>query len=72
MAIWSTLAAWLLVLVAVSMALVFSGTWPVVIDQARELIKAVGSPRTIALVLLVVSGLVVSTWSHSCRASTSA
>ncbi len=62
MTIWSTLAAWLLVLVAIPVALTLSGTWPVVIERARQVIEAVGTPRAIVIVLLVFSGLLASTW----------
>ena len=62
MTIWSTLAAWLLVLVAIPLALTLSGTWPVVIEQARQGIEAVGTPRAIVIVLLGLSGLLASTW----------
>ena len=62
MAIWSTLAAWLLVLVAIPLALMLSGTWPVVSERARQAIDLVGALRGIAIVMLVLSGLVASTW----------
>jgi hypothetical protein len=62
MTIWSTLAAWMLVFVAVPLALTLSGTWPLVIDRAREGIEAVGAPRVIVIVLLGSAGLVASTW----------
>ena len=61
-AIWSTLAAWLLVLVAIPLALRLSGTWPVVIERARQVIEVVGTPRAIAIVLLGFSALLASTW----------
>lgn len=60
--IWSTLAAWLLVIVAIPLALRLSGTSPVVIDWARQLIEAVGTPRAIAIVLLGFMGFMASTW----------
>ena len=60
--IWSTAAAWLLVLVAVPLALELSGTAPVVIERAGWLVEAVGTPRAIVLVLLIFSGLIASTW----------
>ena len=60
--IGSTAAAWLLVLVAVPLALRLSGTEPVVIERARWLVEAVGMPRAIVLVLLVISGSIASTW----------
>ncbi len=62
MAMWSTLAAWLLVLVAVPVALKFSATGPMVIDWARKVIEAVGTPRAVALALLATSALLSSTW----------
>lgn len=60
--IWSTLVAWLLVLVAIPVALTLSGTWPVVIERARQVSDAIGTPRAVAIVLLGFSGLVVWTW----------
>ena len=36
MAIWSTVAAWLLVLIAIPLGLMLSGTWQMVIDRARQ------------------------------------
>jgi hypothetical protein len=68
MAIWSTLAAWLLVLAAIPVALTWSGTWPTVIERARQAIEAVGTPRAIVLVLLGFSGLLVSTWKQLVQA----
>ena len=59
---WSTAAAWLLVLIAIPLALTLSGTAPVVMSQARWLVGAVGTSRAIVLVLLALSGLIVSTW----------
>ena len=64
MAIWSTLAAWLLVLVAIPLALRLSGTWPVVIERARRGIEFVGTVHAIAIVLLGFSWLLASTWRH--------
>ncbi|MBI4540399.1 MAG: hypothetical protein HY704_12930 [Gemmatimonadetes bacterium] len=62
MAIRSTLAAWLLVLVAIPTALTLSGTWPVVIERARQVSDAIGSPRAVAIGILGFSGLVTWTW----------
>jgi hypothetical protein len=62
MAIGSTLAAWLLVLGAIPLGLTLSGTWPVVIERARQGIETVGTPRAIVFGLLGVSGLLASTW----------
>jgi hypothetical protein len=60
--IWSTLAAWLLVVVAIPLALRLSGTWPMVMGHAREFIDVVGMPRAIAWALLAFSLLLASTW----------
>jgi hypothetical protein len=60
--IWSTLAAWFLVLVAIPLALRLTGTFPLVIEWTHDLIEAVGTPRAIAIVLLGLSALVASTW----------
>lgn len=64
MAIWSTMIAWMLVLASIPLALIFSGTWPVVIERAAQGVEAVGTVRAIVIVLLGLSGLVVSTWSQ--------
>jgi len=61
-AIWSTLVAWLLVLVAVPIALALSGTWPVVTDGVIEVIEVLGRPRAIVIALLGFTGLLASTW----------
>ena len=62
MAMWSTLAAWLLVLVAVPVALTLTATGPMVIDGASRVIEAVGTPRAVVLALLASSALLSSTW----------
>ncbi len=62
MAIWSTLAAWLLVLVAMPLALEWSGTWPLVTERARRMNDAIGSPRAATVVLLILAGFIVATW----------
>ncbi len=59
---WSTLAAWMLVLVATPVALKFSGAAPVVIERAHRLVEVVGMPRAIAIVLLAAAALLASTW----------
>jgi hypothetical protein len=62
MAIWSTLAAWLLVLVAMPLALEWSGTWSVVTERVGRLNGAIGTPRTATVVLLILAGFIVATW----------
>ena len=39
-AMWSTLVAWLLVLVAMPIGLALSGTWPVVVDRVVEAVES--------------------------------
>ncbi len=62
MAMWSTLAAWLLVLIAIPAALVLSDTWPMVMDKGRGAIEFMGTPRTIVLLLVIILGFIASTW----------
>ncbi len=62
MALWSTLAAWLVVLVALPLTLEWSGTWPIVTDQVRRMHDAIGTPRAATVVLLVLAGFSVATW----------
>jgi hypothetical protein len=58
----STLAAWLLVLVAIPPALRLSGTWPLVAERARRLAEVMGTPRAAAIALLCIVALMASTW----------
>jgi hypothetical protein len=60
--IWSALAAWVLVLVAIPLALRLSGTLPVVVDWNRQLVEAAGTPRSIAIVLLALTAFMTATW----------
>ncbi len=62
MAMWSTLAAWLVVLVAMSLALEWSGTWSVVTEGVRRMNDAIGTPRAATVVLLILAGFIVATW----------
>src|SRR5205809_5865003 len=62
MAMWSTLAAWLVVLVAMPLALEWSGTWSVVTEHARRMDDAIGTPRAATVVLLILAGFIVATW----------
>ncbi len=62
MAIRSTLTAWLLVLVAVPIALHLSATRPLVIEKLGGAVAAIGTPRSVVLALLVLWVLVSSTW----------
>jgi hypothetical protein len=60
--IWSTIAAWLLVLVTLMLTLILSDIWPMLMERARRVNEVVGTPRVVVIVLLVLSGLIVSTW----------
>jgi hypothetical protein len=62
MAIWSTIAAWMLVLIATPLALKFSGTSAVVLERWRRLSEVVGTPRAVVVLLLILSGCIASTW----------
>jgi hypothetical protein len=62
MAIWSTFAAWLLVLIAIPLALKLSGTSALVLERWRALSEIVGTPRVVVLLLLVLAGCIASTW----------
>ncbi|MEO8580398.1 MAG: hypothetical protein ABI469_09115 [Gemmatimonadales bacterium] len=60
--IWSTLATWLFVLLAIPLALTLSETWPVVTERYSRLSGAIGTPRAVVIVLLTISGLIAATW----------
>jgi hypothetical protein len=62
MTVWSTAAAWLLVLIAVPVALELSGTLSIVLDRWHHLGRVVGTPRATVALLLVVGGCIASTW----------
>jgi hypothetical protein len=62
MAMWSTLAAWLLVLVALPLALEWSGTWSVVTERVRRMNDAIGTPHAATVVLLILAGFIIATW----------
>jgi hypothetical protein len=59
---WSTGATWMLVCVAVPLALVASGTLPIVIERARATQTVFGTPRSIAILLGGFVGFVLWTW----------
>jgi hypothetical protein len=61
-ALLSTLAAWVIVAVAVPVALMWSGATEPISNIARNVDGALGRPRAIVLGLLVLAGLVGSTW----------
>jgi hypothetical protein len=62
MALASTLTAWLLVLVAVPRGIAVAGRWPVVVDEVQGFTDFFGAPRAIAVALLLLLGLLSTTW----------
>jgi len=62
MAMGSTLAAWLLVFVALPLALAWSGTWSVMMDRVQRMNGAIGASRAVVFVMLVLTGFIVTTW----------
>ncbi len=62
MTIRSTLVAWLLVLVAIPLGLTLSDTWPELNQLTRRLSDAIGTTRAAVVTLLLVAGLMASTW----------
>ena len=61
-ALLSTLAAWAIVAVAVPVALLWSDAAEPILEIARNVDDALGRPRAIILGLLILAGLVGSTW----------
>ena len=59
---WSTLAAWLLVLIAAPLGLVWSDTWPIVTKAVRAIAAIIGVPRATVILLLILALLIASTW----------
>lgn len=62
MAVWSTAAAWVLVIAAAPAALVLSDTWGIVADRAQRFAGVVGAPRAIVFGALALGMLVLTTW----------
>jgi len=62
MAMASTLFAWLLVLVAVLLGITVAGRWPLVVEEAQGLTDFFGAPRAVVVALLLLLGLLASTW----------
>jgi len=64
MALTSTLATWVLVLLAIPFALKFSETDAVVLEHWRHFSAIVGTPRAFVLLLLVLWGFIALTWTQ--------
>jgi len=59
---WSTVAAWLVVLIAIPLALVWSDTWPMLAHRTRRFAEVAGTPRVVVFAVLVLAGFISSTW----------
>ena len=64
MAIASTTTAWVVVLLAIPVALRFSGTGAVVLEHWRRFSAVVGTPRATVLLVLVLWGFIALTWTQ--------
>ncbi|HJQ09575.1 MAG TPA: hypothetical protein VJ840_00960 [Gemmatimonadaceae bacterium] len=64
MAIASTIIAWIFVLLAIPLALKFSGTDTVVLENWRRFSAYVGALRASVLLLLVLWGFIALTWTQ--------
>jgi hypothetical protein len=62
MTLASTGLAWLLIIVAVPIALEWSGEMPLVVERSRRFAQTVGTPRAVVFLLVVVAAFIVSTW----------
>lgn len=62
MTVWSTIAAWLLVLVAVPLALAWSGTGDMAWSFGRRRVEDFGVARAVVLLLIVLGAFVLTTW----------
>jgi hypothetical protein len=62
MAIRSTLSAWLLLLLAMTLAVELSGASAVVLERWRAFSGVVGAPRAVVALLLIFGGCIASTW----------
>jgi hypothetical protein len=62
MTAWSTIAAWVLVLVAVTLALELSGTSAALLERWRRLSEVMGTPRAVVALLLILCGCIAATW----------
>lgn len=64
MAIRSVSVTWLLVLLAMTIALKLSGTSGLVLERMSRLSEIVGTPRAIVSVLLLLGGCIAATWTQ--------
>ena len=64
MAIRSVSVTWLLVLLAMMIALALSGTSGLLLERLRRLSEIVGAPRAVVAVLLLIGGCIAATWTQ--------
>ena len=64
MAIRSVSVTWLLVLLAMMIALTLSGTSGLLLERLRRLSEIVGAPRAVVAVLLLIGGCIAATWTQ--------
>jgi len=62
MTILTTIAAWLLVLIATPIALKLSGASVVVLERWHRLNEVVGTPRAVVMLLLILLACIGATW----------
>ena len=62
MAVWSTLAAWLILLAFMAIGFTWSGADRVLIEWAKILDDQLGRPRAVIAALMVLAGLISLTW----------
>jgi hypothetical protein len=62
MTIRSVLTTWAIVLIAIPIAIAWSGSWPTLLGWSRDVAATIGAPRAIVLLLVIVASLMLSTW----------
>jgi len=62
MAMWSTFAAWVLILLFIPIGFSWSGADAVLIEWWRSFVDQVGMPRAVVAAVLVLGGLMLGTW----------
>ena len=60
--VWSTVATWLMVLVAIVLALMLSGTAHVVTARVNRAIEVIGILRVVVFALVALAALMATTW----------
>ena len=58
----TTVVTWALVMAAIPLALAWSHRWSIVVNWIQGRAQGIGTPRTVVLLFLVSSGLILWTW----------